>query len=146
MFRYLALLAAAMLVIGCEADNQEDTADTDEPDETETLAIIGEYTDEFGGDHVITADTWTDAYSGVYTITSFDNAEGVIIAQNGADNAFDPNLWSQFNWFDDGTSLYYCQIAYNAADQAAAAAQPKANSTGVATDGCNGFSWTNLTP
>jgi hypothetical protein len=98
-----------------------------------------------GSVQVITNEEWTtDAY--VFWISSYDNASRVAIAQNDTANDYNPDLWSRFDWYDDGTSLWYCQTAYDAASEADAEATPAATTTDPATTGCGGFSWTNLTP
>ena len=60
-----------------------------------------------------------------------------------AANAYNPDLWSHFQWVYADDALYYCQSAYDAAD-AETAAQTTADSDDLAT-GCGGFSWSTLT-
>jgi len=114
------------------------------------LSIVGNYTDEWGTDHDIKHGTWiTSPGEGQseYSITQYNNANGRAIARNSDDNVFDPGLWSRFDWTTDNDGvLWYCQTAYNAADADAALATAPADSTDPVSGGCNGFSWTNLTP
>jgi hypothetical protein len=80
-----------------------------------------------------------------YAVATIDNLTGTVIAQNGA-AAFAPGAWSRFDLATVGGTLYYCQTAFDAADQASAEATPPADPTDPAVSGCGGFSWTALTP
>lgn len=115
----------------------------------ETLAIIGSYTDDFGGSHDITADTWTLGYEGsapsLFHITRFDNAAGWLVAQNDAANEFSPGLFSRFEWVEAEGSLYFCQSPYDAETESAAIEAPASDRTDPANSGCGGtFPWSQL--
>ena len=96
---------------------------------------------------MITDDTWTTTYKGhaplVFHISSYDNDVRYAIAQNDAANAFDPSLWSRFDWAWDATDLYFCQTAYDAKSETAAEDWPAADSSDLSKtgSGCNGFPW-----
>ncbi len=108
------------------------------------LAIIGSYTDNYGSSHDIAQDSWTMGNS-VFHIELVDNNGNFLVAQNDAANSYNPELYSRFDWtFDQGT-LYYCQIAYDAADLGTALQNTTAARADLAA-GCNGFAWTTLTP
>ncbi|MEQ1568176.1 MAG: hypothetical protein ABMA64_21225 [Myxococcota bacterium] len=115
----------------------------------EGLSIVGSYVDVFGSTHEITEQSWTVQYAGydpnVFTIAAWDDEW--LVAQNAADNAYFPDLWSRFDWVTgpDG-HLYYCQTAYAAADRAEAEAAPRGDDVDPGADGCGGFPWTDLTP
>ena len=157
----------ALAIVAC-ADEKQDTdvttdtnsdADTDvdadsdadtDTDVMPSIEIAGDYTDNFGTEHNISDTEWAIAYPGysadVYRLAEVDNDLDYAVAENAADNAFNSGLWSRFDWFDDGATLWYCQTAYDAADQAAASGTPRADASDPASAGCGGFSWTNLTP
>ncbi|MDC0720916.1 hypothetical protein [Nannocystis bainbridge] len=116
----------------------------DAGDAPEVPEIEGEYTDQYGGKHTIDADAWTMG-TDVFHVLSFDNERDRLVAQNDADNAFNPDLFSRFDWHVDGDDVYYCQSAFDAADEAAAEAATAADPTDLMT-GCSGFPWTSLTP
>jgi hypothetical protein len=112
------------------------------------LAVIGQYNDGWGTFHAVLPDAWhigsLSPSGSVFTFTRYDNDEGWAIAQNHADNAWSPGLWSRFDWTVSGGGLWFCQTAYEAADEDAAEATPAADATDPATSGCGGFGWTNL--
>jgi len=108
------------------------------------LEIIGDWIDDWAIFHDVAQDTWTMDGS-VFHITQFDNDADFLVAQNDAANAWNPELWSRFDWTFDSSALYYCQIAYDAPDEATAAANSAADRADLAT-GCGGFSWSKLNP
>jgi hypothetical protein len=100
---------------------------------------------------VITNETWTTAYGGhppsIVHLTSYDNGTRYAVGENDKKKSFNPSLWSRFDWAWDGSDLYFCQTAYDAASEAAAEATPAADSSDLtpAGTGCNGFPWSGLT-
>lgn len=124
-----------------------ETGETGDTGETETggdmLAIAGEYTDEWGDMHTITSANWTNS-AGTFHFEIWDNENAYIGAQNDAANMYSPGLYSRFDWHFEGTTLYYCQTAYDAASLSDALAAMADRSDLAA--GCGGFAWTNLTP
>ena len=111
------------------------------------LAIAGSWTDGFGGDHVITNETWS-SYGGssVFNISKYDNDTYLVLAQNDASNEYFPELWSRFDWTTDSMGqLWYCQTAYDAESEEAATNATPPDATDPATGGCSGFSWSSLT-
>jgi hypothetical protein len=148
--RPLTVLSLGVIFACTDKDGDEDTGDSATESDTNTpadLAIIGAYTDSYGGAHTITNDTWTQAY-GTYHITQFDNADRYVIAENDAANGYAAGLWSRFDWFVDGDSgLWYCQTSYDAATEDDALGTPRADDSDIATTGCGGtFPWSSLTP
>lgn len=139
----------ALALIACDGADPDTDAlpgdtDTDFPAE---IALAGTFTDEWGTTHTITSTLWTQApYGDAYHITQFDNATAYAIAQNDSANAFFPDAWSRFDWAESSGSTWYCQSAFDAADEAAALAATPADAGAPDTDGCGGFPWTNLTP
>lgn len=145
------------------ADSQ--TQDLDEPDVQEelsscedveclpALAIAGHYNDEWGGHHEITSEVWTQSGFGEvsqFLISEYSNVARWLVAQNGPDNAWNPDLFSRFDWtwFDDGTgeALWFCQTIFDAESEEAALKTEAADATDPSVGGCAGFTWTKLTP
>ena len=112
-----------------------------------SLAIEGRYEDDYDSIHEIDAWSWTSSSSwgtSSYSVSQFDNDAGWIVAQNGADNSYNPDLWSRFNWTSNADGqLFYCQIAYGEKTEKAALAVADADAADLKT-GCSGFSWTAL--
>ena len=152
----LALLGAASLTLAACGDkddhDHDDTADHDDTGEDTgdgpaDIAIAGSYTDGWGGDHEITNTSWAQ-YGGTtnFAIVSYDNDEQMAIAQNDSANAYNPDLWSRFDWHTDGDgNLWYCQGTYDAATQADAESAAAPDTSDPANSGCGTFSWTQLT-
>lgn len=107
------------------------------------LDIRGNYTDEFGSSHSIREWNWTNGES-QFSVVDFVNEEGFVIAQNAETNEYFPGLWSRFEWTTTADGVYYCQVAYDAADEAAARGAESADATDPAAGGCSGFAWTKL--
>ena len=126
----------------------EDTEDTD-TGMPESLEIAGSWTDDFGSEHEIDEVTWTQTYPGyppyLFHVASWDNAGGWLVAQNDSANGYSADLWSRFDWTWQGTDLYFCQSAFDAASEAAAEAAPAADAGDLGA-GCGGFPWTGLLP
>jgi hypothetical protein len=114
-----------------------------------TLAIAGDYADEFGPIQ-ITPDQWFVDYgafgTATYAILSWDNRAGFLVAQNGPDT-FNPNLYSRFDWVLVQGTLYSCQQAYDAATAGDAEADEGADRADLEA-GCGlpayAFPWSNL--
>jgi hypothetical protein len=68
------------------------------------------------------------------------------VARNDATNAFNPGLFSRFEWVMAGTDLYYCQAVFDAADEAAALSAARPDRATPAASGCGGFPWSLLVP
>lgn len=130
---WLLVLGCVLASAGCE------TSDS-------VLEIEGTYTDPWGGAVEITSDQVTLAGMGRYLVAAFDNGGNWLVAQNAADNEYNPDLWSRFDWTEHAGSLYLCQTAYAAATEASARDTAPADPTDPATGGCGGFAWTLLAP
>jgi hypothetical protein len=136
------------VVAGCTGDDSKTTTDSGAPTTTPTvLSIVGSYEDEFGTEHVITEEVWTQTYPGAAPLTFEIDTFGAdwLVAQNGPDNAYSPDLWSRFDWVEVDGDLYYCQTAYDAPDAASAEAATPADTTDVDA-GCGGFPFSMLLP
>lgn len=113
-------------------------------DTQDALEIAGSWVDNYAGSHEITQSTWVMDMGGTFHISQYSNGDDFLIAQNDAANAYNPDLWSRFDWTYDGSDLYYCQSAYDAASEAAALAATPANASDL-NSGCGGFAWSALT-
>jgi hypothetical protein len=145
MFKQLSFGVLAV-VTGCTGSDAKDTnvdSGTDVP--AESLSIVGEYVDDFGTEHTITDDVWTQTYPGydpsTYAIETF--GADWLVAQNGDENSYSAGLWSRFDWLDDPMGLYYCQTAYDAASAEEAEAATPADRSDLEA-GCGGFPFSNL--
>lgn len=121
------------------------SADESSTGSTESLAIVGEWVDDFMGTHSITDVQWvqgfgTDVFT--YTIDHYDNDAEFLVAQSA-----DDMTWARFDWTeaDDGT-LYYCQTAFAAASAEAAEATPRGDDSDPMNAGCGMFGWSALHP
>lgn len=141
-----------------DSDSDTDTdSDSDSDADAGALEIIGDYHEDWGAEHHVTAEAWTAIFPGlgdagpttsVAHITSFDNAADFLVAQNDSELSFYPDLWSRYDWsYDDladgGVDLFYCQIEYMAADEETAAANENADRDNLGA-GCGGSPWSRL--
>ena len=113
-----------------------------------SIAIAGSYTDGFGT-HTVSNTRWQmgGGFTAGFAISRFDNSSGFALAQNDTTNMFSPSMWSRFEWFTVGTTLYMCQGPFDAASESAALSAMRADRTSPATSGCGGaFPWSVLTP
>jgi len=110
----------------------------------DVLAIVGTYTDPYGGTHVITTETWTQI--GVFEITRFSNEDRWLVARGVATNEYNPCLWSRFDFANYLGSLYFCQSVFDATSEAEALAAPAADASDPTTSGCGNYPWSMLTP
>jgi len=129
---------------------EPDASTGEEPDASlAELEIAGTYSDDFQGSHQITGDSWTQVYesgTSVFNISQFSNEEGYLIAQNDADNEFNPELWSRFDWTEKDGTLWYCQSVYDAESEQEALDADPADDSDPANSGCGGFAWSELKP
>jgi hypothetical protein len=117
----------------------------------ERIGFTGRYGDETGS-HVITETAWEQGFTGssapaLYVFFRVGNNDMYAIAKNGADNEYNPNLFSRFDWIWTEAGLYYCQSAYDSADADVANAVERPDDSNPGQWGCGGaFAWTLLTP
>ena len=147
-----------------DAETESDALDAAAPDETdpgtsgcgsfpwsrlfEIIDIGGSWVDNYGGDHEITAQTWSSYGGGsVISFTQVHNAEGWAVGQNDPVLSYNPDKWSRLDWTTDADgSLWYCSTAYDAETEADALAVTPPDATDPSTSGCNTFPWTRLDP
>jgi len=112
-------------------------------------AIAGTWIDDYGTRHDIDAERWIATSGGVenrWTIDTYSNGGRYVIALGADSNQEGANLWSRFDWTDDGTNLWYCHTESAAPSAEAAEAEEPADPRSPATGGCQGFPWSRLTP
>ena len=117
---------------------------------SDRIAIAGIHLDSYGGDNKVTDKAWTVGTgdsAATFEITQYDNASGFAIAENGAENEYNPGLWSRFDYVEYEGDWWVCTTAYAAASEQEAAETPASDATDPSSGGCGGtFAWTNLTP
>ena len=106
------------------------------------VEVYGEWSSKWSDETIVTADWNGNA------IVEFDNETNAAIMQSPADDPYTANQFSKLVWteIEDG-SFWYCTVEFgkDTADEAK-------NSTNVADDGdlatagCGGFPWTQLSP
>ncbi|MBU1430740.1 hypothetical protein KKF91_09315 [Myxococcota bacterium] len=112
------------------------------------LAIAGAWHDGFMP-HDITAEAWRmgeGADISVFHIEVIDEVGEHLVALGDANNAWNPGLYSRFDWAWEGEALYYCQIIFDAETLEAARAASGADRADLMGAGCGGFPWSALTP
>lgn len=133
---------ALLAMMGC--DDADDGIDGG----ADTIDIVGTWVDPFATQHVITETEWTQTAAGdtsVYAISTFDRTSMLIIAENGADNGFNPGKFSRFDWTQLNDRLFFCQSVFDADTADAAANAEGANPADPETTGCGGdFPWSEL--
>jgi len=132
----------AMCILFLSACGEEETPDPG------PLTIIGSYADDFGQDHAVTDSSWIITGFGntsVFNFVSYDNTERTIIAHNAADNPFNPDLWSRFDWTTHEGELWYCQsVIDGATEDDARAPAAAASDHSPDTTGCAGYAWSRV--
>jgi hypothetical protein len=112
--------------------------------------IEGSYTDQYAGSHVITAQTWEQAYEGsmpsIFTFVSVDNEGDYLIAQNAETNEYFPNMWSRLDWFFDGEDTWFCQTVYDGGTREVAEMAEKPDTSSPSESGCGQSNWSQLIP
>ena len=119
----------------------------DDDDEDKKLEIIGTWQSAYGGNEVITKDTWTFTF-GASTIVEYDNDKNIVYVQNSADMEYNASKFSKIVYTDIADNkFYYCTISFgNETLDDAKANTTEADASDPATTGCGGnFPWTSLT-
>ena len=131
-------------------DSAGDDDSSGDDDDTDPLpSILGVWDDGFGGYHGVSEVGWlTTSDFGVsrYDNTQWDMLAGWIVAQNAASNSWAAGLWSRFEWTSVEGSLWFCQVVFDAADEATALAAGPAEPSDPSVEGCGGFPWSPLVP
>ena len=129
-------------------------AGSDRPGSEDKLAIAGVWESQFGGNEVVTDQTWQTPY-GTTTVQKFNNDERWLITQNASDikdyaDKFNRVVWTAPKTVTkDGlshTEVFVCTVSYGLDSlELAQSATETADDSDPAKSGCGGFSWTRLT-
>lgn len=127
-----------------DTDDSEDTMTNDDP-----LALIGEYTDDFGGGHSVSMTVWVqtaDFGTFTYTLGSYDNDAMWVVGEDTA--AEEGAAFSRFDWtVDDSGQMWFCTAAFGAATEQDAIDAPASDPSDPASTGCGMmFPWSQLNP
>ncbi|MEE2962416.1 MAG: hypothetical protein VYA34_16905 [Myxococcota bacterium] len=158
---FFSVLFSLSLLFGCgtpsDGQREEKTApatatSNNKPDhennssaEDDVLFLVGSYVDNYGTEHTITQQSWTQGTS-IFAIKEFSNTEKYVITQNDANNEYNPEKWSRFDWTIKDNTTWYCQTSYDSVTQEEAMALTPADATDPTSAGCSGFSWSKLIP
>lgn len=140
-FRFFVVLLLTGLLLGACADDDSGSG---------ALEIAGSYSDDFGTIHTIGESEWLMDFgefgSASFSVLQFSNAGDFLVAQNGADNSFNADFFSRFDWTTFEDDLYFCQGTFDAATEAEAEAVDTMERTDPSSGGCGDFPWSKLTP
>jgi hypothetical protein len=109
--------------------------------------LAGTWTDDFGTGYVVDEASVQISYEGspvaIFHIEEVDNDAGFLLAQNDAANEYFPELYSRFDWAEDGGATYLCQSAFDGEtlDEARGGSADASDFEA----GCGGFPWSMLT-
>lgn len=108
-------------------------------------AIVGTYTDDYGGGHTVTAKEWVmdGAIEGRFDLLELSNEQRYVLAENAGTNPYSAGLYSRFDWADIHGELYFCQTVYDAASLADARDATPPDEVDP-DSGCGGFAWSKL--
>ena len=113
--------------------------------ENDVLFLIGSYVDNYDTEHTITQQSWTQGNS-IFAIKMFSNTEKYVITQNDANNEYNPEQWSRFDWTIKDDTTWFCQTSYDSVTQEDAIGVTPADAADPTSTGCSGFSWSKLIP
>lgn len=145
----LYISAVLALFIGCTPEGDVDP-DTDTDFDTDTggqtqdpITITGAWADNWGGYHTIDSTVWAWDENR-YLISSYDNIEQRIFAQNDIGNSFFGGLWSRFDWTQIEDTYWYCHSTFDAESEAEARERTAPDASDPQESGCGGFAWSRL--
>ncbi len=113
-----------------------------------SLAILGTWSDNFGGTHTITATGWTQDYGSpqLDALVEFNNTEKYVIVKKAAADCCNANKFQKVYFTGlNGSSWFFCTVSpfnNDTADAARAISAP--DSSSPSTGGCGAFSWTKI--
>ena len=80
-------------------DDSGHSEDSAVEDLSDALELIGKWEDVFGDSHHVTETSWQNP-TGIFHIQVYSNDEGRLIALNDANNSFNANKYSVFEWLE----------------------------------------------
>ena len=109
--------------------------------------MLGEFLDDYGERHSISASEWVQAVHSRYRIVRWAPREHFLIAQNDSANTSAANQWTRIDWIRlEAMPPYtwaFCFSAY-AAPTAAAAESTHVAKPDTPRTGCNGHPFTRM--
>jgi len=117
--------------------------DTDVPVPMDPVPFAGTWVDGWDTSHEISDEAWQMGESG-FSFVEVDAESMHIIAENDADNEYNPGKFSRFDWTVVDEVTWFCQTTYDADDADAARAVARADDSDPATGGCGTFAWSRL--
>jgi hypothetical protein len=109
----------------------------------EPSELLGEWSNNFGGDESITATAWNTS-----RIAAYDNDANVVYTQLPPNDAYNPDKFTKIVYTEpQNDSFYYCWVEFSLDTLEAAQASPaSADASSPDTGGCGGsFPWTKAT-
>jgi len=128
------VLGLSLAALGCsDSDDKGDSPST----MTDELEIVGEYTDQFMTEQVITADEWNGA-----AIQEYDNDQNVVYTQLPEDDMFNPSKFNKIMYTQpEDDSFAFCIVVFDAETLADAKASDATADENDLEEGCAGFEW-----
>jgi hypothetical protein len=140
----LAVSVAASL-IGCAGSRS--AVSTSAPAAQAPAAVLGAFTDDYGGRYRITGTVWQHGTRNRYDVVAWYPDSQFVIARNADTNPSDGGLWTRIDWMPlEGMAPYtwaFCLSAYKAPTREAARATRVANRSTPRT-GCGGFPFSRM--
>ncbi len=147
---FVTITTISLFLLGCTSVTEKPV--TSIVTEIPAPSIVGSYVDNFEQKQLINDTQWLIG-SGTppltFTYTSVDNESQVIIAENTFNEGEGFNYtgkFSQFNWTEFDSALWYCQIVFDAETEQEAANHPPADPSNPSEEGCASFAWSQLIP
>lgn len=111
--------------------------------------ILGNFEDDYGIRYEITNHAFTMQPNSIYHIVEINNDQQFLIAQNDANNKYDPELYTRIDWvnFEDMEPFQwgFCISAYNASSPDSIKSVKNINREAPKT-GCNGYPFSRMKP
>ena len=146
--RAIIAIVCLIAVTGCGSKKKNDVNNTVSVEQAaKTIEIVGNYLDEWGGEHVINAKRFIQVAgfgSSAFEILTYSNSKKYIIAKNSDHNDWYASQYSRFDWATVNSQLYFCQTAYTATSAAQAESMTPSDPSNLM-GGCGGFPWSKLT-
>ena len=144
-WRRVPILCAVVIVAACRPGGAPSVVAP--PAVAPPAALLGDFTDDYGGRYTITRERLTHGERSVYRIVEWHVAEQFLIAQNAETNPAHAGSWTRIDWLpfsDQGPFTWgYCFTVYDAPTREAARAATAADRRSPRS-GCNGFPFSRM--
>ena len=124
-------------------DDSGHSEDSAVEDLSDALELIGKWEDVFGDSHHVTETSWQNP-TGIFHIQVYSNDEGRLIALNDANNSFNANKYSVFEWLESDGQKFLCQSGLEA-ETIEDAESIQADRSNLE-NGCRGQGWKRYRP